>query len=140
MNLRATNSITNDLPAVLAGAAAILRLGPLLIIPEERRARLSGVDLDLSATEFTLLSTLAASHDRPVSVGALVRAAGWLESTASLAYLDLYIRYLRDKLDDDPAAPRALLPVRRSGYMLVPAALAPVAPIGTAIPRTGRLR
>jgi DNA-binding response OmpR family regulator len=113
--------VTNPRPA--ATEAGILRLGGLALSVTGRRAALHGADLELSATEFSLLWALVAGNGDCVSVGSLLRAAGWAESTAALSYLDLYIRYLRDKLGDDAERPSALVAVRRSGYMLASDAL-----------------
>lgn len=110
-------------PRAIAPDPGVLRLGTLTLSTSGRSATLAGVDLGLSGTEFALLWTLAAGQDECVSVGTLLRAAGWEESTAALIYLDLYVRYLREKLEDDPERPAVILAVRRSGFMLSSGAL-----------------
>jgi DNA-binding response OmpR family regulator len=116
--------MTSD-PRSVAPDTAELGLGALELFLAERRARLDGCDLGLSATEFALLWTLAVRHDQRVSVGVLIRAAGWQETTPALIYLDLYIRYLRIKLGDPPERPVALVAARRSAFILQARALAP---------------
>jgi two-component system, OmpR family, KDP operon response regulator KdpE len=110
-------------PRAVAPVPSVLRLGGLVLSEGRRSATLNGADLGLSGTEFALLWALAAANGDCVSVGSLLRAVGWAESTAALSYLDLYIRYLRDKLGDDAERPTALIAVRRSGYMLASDAL-----------------
>jgi two-component system KDP operon response regulator KdpE len=75
----------------------------------------------LTPTEFRLLSYLIRNGGRVVSHAELLREVwgeAYLDATASLS---LYIRYLREKLEDDPAEPRYLRNQWGTGYWFSPA-------------------
>jgi two-component system KDP operon response regulator KdpE len=75
--------------------------GDLEVRPQEHRAYRNGEQLDLSPTEFRLLTVLVRHAGRTISHGKLltqVWGAGYTESGAALR---IYIRRLRSKLGDD---------------------------------------
>jgi DNA-binding response OmpR family regulator len=73
--------------------------------------------VDLTPTEFRLLRYLVIHPGRPFSREALIEAVwGYDCSVGSDRTVDVYIRHLRRKLEDDPANPRWLLTVRSVGY------------------------
>jgi DNA-binding response OmpR family regulator len=85
-------------------------LGRLLVY---RRGRL----VDLTPTEFRLLRYLIAHPGRPFSREALIEAVwGYDSSVGSGRTVDVHIRHLRKKLEEDPANPRWLITVRGIGY------------------------
>jgi DNA-binding response OmpR family regulator len=78
-----------------------------------RRGRL----VDLTPTEFRLLRYLVMHAGRPLSREALIEAVwGYDCSVGSDRTVDVYMRHLRKKLEDDPARPRWLVTVRGIGY------------------------
>jgi two-component system response regulator RegX3 len=81
-----------------------------------RRARLDGEELQLSRKEFDLLSELIRHAGRVVTREQLMDRVwdeNWFGSTKTL---DVHIRWLRQKLGDDPADPRYLHTVRGVGF------------------------
>ena len=77
-----------------------------------------GEPLPLSAGERALLAALLQHRDTTVSKKALTRAVWGMETPSSNAYLALYVRYLQQKLEVDPAHPRYLR-VEGNGYRFV---------------------
>ena len=78
-----------------------------------RRGRL----VDLTPIEFRLLRYLVTHPNRPLGREALVEAVwGYDSSIGSLRTVDVHIRHLRKKLEDDPSRPRWLVTVRGIGY------------------------
>ena len=78
-----------------------------------------GESIELTPTEFRLLRHLASNPDRPVSRSALIEAVWGYESDVdSDRTVDVHMRHLREKLEDDPANPRWLVTVRGVGYKL----------------------
>jgi len=74
----------------------------------------------LSPLEFELLYVLAAEAGRVISQDELlgrVWGAGY-EGESQIVYV--HIRWLREKLEEDPHHPRRLVTVRGIGYKLVP--------------------
>ena len=77
-----------------------------------------GVVVPLSPTEFRLLAILDEKRGSVISAAELM-ARVWGHAYASdVHYLRLYIRYLRRKLEDDPAHPARILNRWGIGYML----------------------
>ena len=91
-------------------------VGELEVDPGSRRARLAGEELQLSRKEFDLLAELIGHAGRVVTredLMARVWDENWFGSTKTL---DVHIRWLRQKLGDDPDAPRYLHTVRGVGF------------------------
>ena len=73
--------------------------------------------VDLTPTEFRLLRHLMANPGRPFNREALIEAVwGYDSSVGSGRTVDVHIRHLRKKLEEDPANPRWLVTVRGIGY------------------------
>jgi DNA-binding response OmpR family regulator len=91
-------------------------VGELELDPGARRVRLRGEELQLSRKEFDLLAELVAHAGRVVTredLMARVWDENWFGSTKTL---DVHIRWLRQKLDDAPDAPRYVHTVRGVGF------------------------
>jgi two-component system, OmpR family, response regulator RegX3 len=91
-------------------------VGELEVDVASRRARLKGEQLQLSRKEFDLLTELIRHAGRVVTREQLMDRVwdeNWFGSTKTL---DVHIRWLRQKLDDDPADPRYLHTVRGVGF------------------------
>jgi len=91
-------------------------LGGLEVDIAARRARLDGEELKLSRKEFDLLAELVRHAGRVVTREQLMDRVwdeNWFGSTKTL---DVHIRWLRQKLGDDPADPRYLHTVRGVGF------------------------
>ena len=101
-----------------AGAVVVvLRHGDLTIDPERHEVRRGDTAIDLTRVEFKLLSTILAADGRVLSRDQLLDAVYGHESADILdRTIDVHIRRLRDKLDDDPDAPRYVQTVRGVGY------------------------
>jgi two-component system KDP operon response regulator KdpE len=97
---------------------ALLVCGDLTIDFARRRASKGGVQVHLTRTEYSLLYELA-SHPNQVMLHEQLLTAVWgAEYRDDLDYLRAYIRYLRRKLEVDPANPRIILTSPGVGYML----------------------
>src|SRR5829696_8495057 len=101
-----------------APPAAPLRFagGDLQVDLAARTVTLSGDPLELSRKEFDLLAELVRNAGRVVTredLMARVWDENWFGSTKTL---DVHVRWLRQKLDDAPDAPRYLHTVRGVGF------------------------
>jgi DNA-binding response OmpR family regulator len=73
--------------------------------------------VELTPTEFRLLRYLISNPERPCSRDELIEAVwGYASDVSSDRTVDVHIRHLRKKLEDDPANPRWLVTVRGVGY------------------------
>jgi DNA-binding response OmpR family regulator len=106
----------------LAGAAFGGRtvFGDVEIDWDRMLAARRGQPVNLTPTEFRLLKHLVANADRPISREALIEAVwGYTGSVEDDRTIDVHVRHLREKLEDDPGAPRWLSTVRGVGYRFV---------------------
>ncbi|HXF50766.1 MAG TPA: response regulator transcription factor [Dehalococcoidia bacterium] len=94
--------------------------GSLRIEPAYRRVLRDGREVPLRPREMDLLLYMAARPHRPLTRETLLRDV-WKDDIATgPRTVDVHIRWLREKLEEDPARPRRLVTVRGYGYKFVP--------------------
>jgi DNA-binding response OmpR family regulator len=104
-----------ELAAVSAGDR--LRFGEVEVDMERLQVTRAGKLVDLTPTEFRLLRYLVGNPNRPFSRSELIEAVwGYASDIGSDRTVDVHIRHLREKLEDDPANPRWIATVRGIGY------------------------
>jgi two-component system, OmpR family, response regulator RegX3 len=114
--IRAILRRTGRAPAEDGPPAAPVRVGELEVDVGARRVRLDGAELGLARKEFDLLAELVRHAGRVVTredLMARVWDENWFGSTKTL---DVHVRWLRQKLGDDPVTPRYLHTVRGVGF------------------------
>jgi DNA-binding response OmpR family regulator len=94
-----------------------LQVGPLTLDPATRRVRRSGTEIALTVREFELLHYLMANAGRVVSRQRLLSNVWNYGFDPGTKIVEVYIRYLRQKLGSD--GPAVIRTVRGVGYMLV---------------------
>ncbi len=105
-------------PASESMVEPALRHGDLTIDPSRHEVRRDdGMMIDLTRVEFRLLTAILGADGRVLSRDQLLDAVyGHEASDVMDRTIDVHIRRLRDKLDDDPEAPRYIQTVRGIGY------------------------
>ncbi|HZP81429.1 MAG TPA: winged helix-turn-helix domain-containing protein [Chthonomonadaceae bacterium] len=93
-----------------------LQIGDLRIDLERYEVRLGERVVALSPKEFELLRFLAAHPGRVFSRQVLLDRVWGTDAYVEERTVDVHIRWLREKLEADPAHPRLLLTVRGVGY------------------------
>jgi two-component system KDP operon response regulator KdpE len=93
--------------------------GSLVLIPQAHQVILGGRTVRLTPTEFRLLSTLVKHAGQVVSHHKLLRDVWGEKYGADARQLKVYVHYLRQKLEDDPANPRHIVSERGEGYRIV---------------------
>jgi two-component system, OmpR family, alkaline phosphatase synthesis response regulator PhoP len=95
----------------------------LVLDPERHEVTIAGATIQLTHVEFRLLQTLLEADGRVLSRDQLLDAVWGAEQSEVLdRTVDVHIRRLRDKLGDDPDAPRYVATVRGAGYRSAPVA------------------
>ena len=95
----------------------------LVLDPARHEVRVGGTPVALTHVEFRLLQTLLEADGRVLSRDQLLDAVyGSDQSEVLDRTIDVHIRRLRDKLGDDPDAPRYVATVRGAGYRSAPLA------------------
>jgi two-component system KDP operon response regulator KdpE len=90
--------------------------GYLMVDLERRVVMCDCRSVHLTPTEFNLLSFLLHNANRVSSHGEIIAAVWGPEYVNDTAILPVYIRYLREKLEEDPARPRYIHNERGVGY------------------------
>ena len=112
---------TGSPPAGGSDSDEVRRFGELTIDPLAREVRLDDTVVELTRTEYELLSALSA-RPRVVFSRAQLLDAAWQGNLGGVPgdehLVDIHIGHLRRKLGDDPRAPRFILTVRGFGYRM----------------------
>lgn len=98
----------------------VLNLGDVEIDPRAFVVRKGGADLRLTATEFRLLLELAKHSGQALEREALLERVWGHGPLGDSRLVDMAIKRLRDKVEDDPSEPRLIKTVRGVGYKLAP--------------------
>ena len=102
-----------------AAENAFLLVGDLVLDPNTAQALRDSKSLNLTPTEFRLLSYLAHHRGQALSRAQIVEAVwGYAPDLESEKAVNVHIRRLREKIDPDPAQPSILLTVPGVGYRL----------------------
>ena len=88
----------------------------LEISEEDTAVYKDGKPIDLSVREFDILSYLAAEPGRVVSREELMEKVWGFEYYGDLRAVDVAIRRLREKIEDEPAQPKYIITKRGLGY------------------------
>jgi DNA-binding response OmpR family regulator len=105
-----------------ARSAGPLVVGDLTIDPVAHTVTVRGREVNMPPREFDLLYTLAMEAGRVVPVDELLARVWGAEYEGEPQVTYVHIRWLREKLEDDPHNPRRILTVRGVGYKLEPQA------------------
>lgn len=102
-----------------AGAAKLQVLGRIVIDPDQVRIMKDGIALDLTQREYNLVSFLAKEPGKVYTREDLLRHVWeYTGYVGDLRAVDVTIRRLREKIEDDPANPTIIITKRGRGYFL----------------------
>jgi DNA-binding response OmpR family regulator len=99
----------------IAGAE-VLRAGDVEIDLPKMRARVSGRPVDLTPTEFQLLTTLVREPGRVFTRGQLMDALHGVTIESYERAIDAHVKNLRRKIEPEVGRPRYILTVHGVGY------------------------
>ncbi len=106
--------------AAHAATAAVLQTGDLTIDPVAHVVTLAGRPIDLPPREFDLLYALASEAGHVVSADELLAQVWGPEYAGEPQVVYVHIRWLREKLEEDPQHPLRIVTMRGVGYKLEP--------------------
>ncbi|MCI6908852.1 MAG: response regulator transcription factor [Clostridiales bacterium] len=93
-----------------------LEIGDIAIYEAAHDVKRCGTSIDLTAREFALLKTMASAPDRAFSREELLSSVWGYEYYGDLRAVDVAVRRLREKLEEDPASPKYIVTRRGVGY------------------------
>ena len=97
-----------------------INVGDLRIDQGSFKAFRNDAEVDLTTTEFKLLNELARSAGRVMSREVLLETVWGYEYLGDSRIVDMAVKRLRSKIEDDPSNPRLIQTVRGVGYRLEP--------------------
>jgi two-component system OmpR family response regulator len=101
-----------------AGEQKHVKIGELEIDIGRHQAFCGGSPLDLTPKEYELLAFLAQNKGLVFSREQLLEKLWGYDYAGDTRTVDVHIRWLRQKIESDPAHPKNLLTVRGAGYKL----------------------
>ena len=108
--LRRANASQNQAPG------NVLTIGTITLDLDARNAYRSGVLADLTAKEFDVIEFLMRNPNRVYSREALLDTIWAFEYRSDIRTVDVHIRRLREKLEENPAEPKYILTKWGVGY------------------------
>lgn len=97
----------------------VLQVGELRVEPTSRRVFKCEREIQLSAREFELLVQLMTQAGRAVSRDEIISKVWGTDWSGDPRTLEVHIRWLRLKIEDDPTIPRFVQTVRGYGYRFI---------------------
>jgi DNA-binding response OmpR family regulator len=97
-----------------------LRIGNITVDGLKRNMKRSDRVEHLTPKECRLLHLLMEHADEALSRGTIMKEVWETEYLGDTRTLDVHIRWLREKLEDDPSHPRFIITVRGVGYRFSP--------------------
>ena len=107
-----------SVPAAPAVAGNAVHIRELTVDLDRHSVTKGGKELDLTQREFELISFLAQSPGKVVSRQELMRQVWQYDYYGDLRAVDVVVRRLREKLEDNPADPEYVMTRRGVGYYL----------------------
>jgi len=90
--------------------------GPLRIDLAGRRVNCRGQDLELQPKQFDLLTYLVRNRGTVLTRDQLLQNVWGYDYVGDTRTVDVHVRWLREKLEEDPANPKLIQTVRGVGY------------------------
>jgi DNA-binding response OmpR family regulator len=102
----------------LADKQILFKIGDLEVDIAHHRILLAGVALELTPKEFDLLAFLARNKGLVFSREQLLEKVWGYDYAGDTRTVDVHIRWLRQKIENDPSHPKHLITIRGIGYKL----------------------
>ncbi|MGK7926895.1 MAG: winged helix-turn-helix domain-containing protein [Spirulina sp.] len=95
---------------------SVLQFKDVTLFPEECRVMVNKKEISLSPKEFRLLELFMSYPRRVWSREQLIDRVWGLDFLGDTKTVDVHIRWLREKLEEDPSKPQYIVTVRGFGY------------------------
>jgi two-component system, OmpR family, response regulator RegX3 len=107
---------TIDGAAKAAANGEALEVGDVRLDPERHEVEVRGTQVRLPLKEFELLEILLANAGRVLPRETLIDRVWGADYVGDTKTLDVHIKRLRTKVEDDPSAPSRIVTIRGLGY------------------------
>ena len=110
----------NERPETPPPLVGLIVAGDLTIDPAAHTVSCAGRQVELAPKAFDLLRALALNCGQVMPVNELLEQVWGAEYIGEPQVVYVHIRWLREKLEEDPSQPRRILTMHGVGYKLVP--------------------
>jgi len=100
-----------------SGKHDVIKAGDVIVDSKRRVVQVRDKTLYLPLKEFELLRVLVKNRDRVLTREALLDSVWAEDAYDNTRTLDVHIRWLREKIEDDPSSPKRITTIRGVGYM-----------------------
>lgn len=104
---------------LLSDTNEVLRGGPIELDIDAHVVRVQGAEVEVRPKEFELLEALMRRKDRLAARHTLIDEVWGPSYFGDTKTLDVHIKRLREKIEEDPSQPRHIVTVRGLGYKFV---------------------
>ena len=94
----------------------VLRAGPVVMDIERHLVSVNGEKIQMPLKEFELLELLMENVNRVLTRGQIIDRVWGSNYFGDTKTLDVHVKRIRSKIEDDPSRPRHLMTVRGLGY------------------------
>lgn len=98
--------------------APAFRYGALRLLPEEHRVLRGDREIPLTRTEYQILECLLRNPKQVLTRDLLAQQIWGTDYYGETRTIDVHVRHLREKVEEDPSRPRVVRTVRGLGYRL----------------------
>ena len=100
----------------VAQETGVLKAGPVVMDIERHLVTVNGEKIQMPLKEFELLELLMENVNRVLTRGQIIDRVWGSNYFGDTKTLDVHVKRIRSKIEDDPSRPRHLLTVRGLGY------------------------
>ena len=97
----------------------VIEVGDVTVDPERHEVFVRGQPIELPLKEFDLLELLLTNAGRVLTRDALIDQVWGSDYVGDTKTLDVHVKRLRSKIEDDPSNPRRIVTIRGLGYKYV---------------------
>jgi two-component system response regulator RegX3 len=94
----------------------VLEVGDVRLDPDRHEVVVRGEEVTLPLKEFELLELLLANAGRVLTRETLIDRVWGMDYVGDTKTLDVHVKRLRAKVEDDPSSPRRIVTIRGLGY------------------------
>lgn len=114
--MRAVLRRAPDETSLLAHGDEVLSVGDVVVDPERHEVTVRGQDVNLPLKEFELLTVLLDNAGRVLTRDVLIDRVWGHDYVGDTKTLDVHVKRLRAKVEDDPSNPSRIVTIRGLGY------------------------
>jgi len=109
-------SFSSSVSTTTCVTSEIIKFGDLEIDLKSHTIRLSGESIEMKPREFDLLVMLASSCGRAFTRDQILERLWGYEYIGDIRTVDVHVRWIREKIEEDPGSPARIVTIRGVGY------------------------